>query len=110
MDIVTVKELLRHANISVPMRYAHSNDETKRRAVERLGSSDKVVTIVLRTRRKNCGRSPLLLKECNRMPRKAPAKKATFGIDLIEGMKLVLAHQRGKVELEQVWPRQNVAG
>jgi putative transcriptional regulator len=33
-------------------------------------------------------------------------KKATnFGEDLIEGMKLVLAHQRGKVELEQVWPK-----
>lgn len=42
------------------------------------------------------------------MPRKnAPAKtrKAGFGADLIEGMKLVLAHQRGKIELEQVWPR-----
>jgi len=30
------------------------------------------------------------------MPRKAAAKKTTFGADLIEGMKLVLAHQRGK--------------
>ena len=39
------------------------------------------------------------------MPRKAIAKKTTFGADLIDGMKLVLAHQRGKVELEQVWPR-----
>ena len=39
------------------------------------------------------------------MPRKAAAKKTTFGADLIEGMKLVVAHQRGKVELEQVWPR-----
>jgi putative transcriptional regulator len=39
------------------------------------------------------------------MPRKVAAKKATFGADLIEGMKLVRAHQRGKVELEQVWPR-----
>ena len=33
------------------------------------------------------------------------AKKTTIGADLIEGMKLVLAHQRGKVELEQVWPK-----
>src|ERR1019366_4552831 len=41
----------------------------------------------------------------NRMPKKAPAKKITFGADLIEGMKLVLAHQRGKIALEQVWPR-----
>jgi putative transcriptional regulator len=39
------------------------------------------------------------------MPRKAGAKKTSVGADLIEGMKLVLAHQRGKVELEQVWPR-----
>lgn len=39
------------------------------------------------------------------MPKKAPAKKTTFGTDPIEGMKLVLAHQRGKIELEQVWPK-----
>jgi putative transcriptional regulator len=39
------------------------------------------------------------------MPGKTGAKKTTFGADLIEGMKLVLAHQRGKVELEQVWPK-----
>ena len=39
------------------------------------------------------------------MPRKAAARKTTFGADLIEGMKAVLAHQRGKIELEQVWPK-----
>ena len=39
------------------------------------------------------------------MPRKAAAKKKTFGANLIEGMKLVLAHQRGKIELERVWPK-----
>jgi putative transcriptional regulator len=39
------------------------------------------------------------------MPKKTSTKKTTIGADLIEGMKLVLAHQRGKVELEQVWPR-----
>src|SRR5579863_3728526 len=39
------------------------------------------------------------------MPKKPENKKPTFGEDLIEGMKMVLAHQRGKVELEQVWPR-----
>lgn len=39
------------------------------------------------------------------MPRKTGAKKTTFGEDLIEGMKLVLAHQTGQVELEQVWPK-----
>jgi len=43
--------------------------------------------------------------ECNRRPRKAAAKKTAFGADLIEGMKLVLAHRRGKIELEQVWPK-----
>ena len=39
------------------------------------------------------------------MPKKAAAKKTKFGADLIEGLKVVLAHQRGKVELEQVWPK-----
>ena len=34
-----------------------------------------------------------------------PKKKATFGADLIEDMKLVLAHEQGKIELEQVWPK-----
>jgi putative transcriptional regulator len=39
------------------------------------------------------------------MPKKAPAKKTAFGADLIEGMKLVLAHRRGKIDLERVWPK-----
>jgi putative transcriptional regulator len=39
------------------------------------------------------------------MPKKEAKKKPTFGEDLIEGMTLVLAHQRGKIELEQVWPK-----
>ncbi len=39
------------------------------------------------------------------MARKSTVRKTTFGADLIEGMEVVLAHQRGKVELEQVWPR-----
>jgi putative transcriptional regulator len=39
------------------------------------------------------------------MPRRVAEKKTTFAADLIEGMKLVLAHQRGKVELERVWPK-----
>ena len=33
------------------------------------------------------------------------AKKNSVGADLIEDMNLVLAHRRGKVMLEQVWPR-----
>src|SRR3954465_4511401 len=36
---------------------------------------------------------------------KTIAKKTQFGADLIEGMKLVLAHEQGKIELEQVWPK-----
>jgi len=40
------------------------------------------------------------------VPRKTTGKKATtVGQDLVEGMKLVLAHQRGKITLEQVWPK-----
>ncbi|MEO8663721.1 MAG: helix-turn-helix domain-containing protein [Bryobacteraceae bacterium] len=39
------------------------------------------------------------------MPKKAGTKQTTLGADLIEGMKLVLDHHRGKVELEQVWPK-----
>ena len=39
------------------------------------------------------------------MPRRTAAKKTTFGADLIEDMKLVLAHERGKLKLEQVWPK-----
>src|SRR5712675_2780236 len=39
------------------------------------------------------------------MPKKTSTKKATFGAGVVEGMKLVLAHQRGKIELEQVWPK-----
>ncbi len=41
------------------------------------------------------------------MTKKATAKKkaTNFGQDLIEGLNLVLAHQRGRVELEQVWPK-----
>src|ERR1700690_649887 len=39
------------------------------------------------------------------MPKKTQPKKTTFGADLLEDMKLVLAHQRGKIALEQVWPK-----
>src|SRR5712675_33957 len=39
------------------------------------------------------------------MRKKAATKKTSFGTDLIEGMKLVLAHERGTVDLEQVWPK-----
>ena len=39
------------------------------------------------------------------MRKKRAAIKGTFGADLIDGMKLVDAHQRGEIELEQVWPK-----
>jgi putative transcriptional regulator len=39
------------------------------------------------------------------MRKKGADKKSGFAADLIEGMKLVAAHQRGEIELEQVWPK-----
>jgi hypothetical protein len=39
------------------------------------------------------------------MLKKSSVKKTSFGRDLIEGMELVLAHQSGEVELEQVGPK-----
>jgi integrase len=49
-DIVTVKELLGHSTILVTMRYAHTNEEAKIKAVQSL-SSDKVVTVTPKPRR-----------------------------------------------------------
>jgi hypothetical protein len=44
--------------------------------------------------------------ESSRMPRRAATEKeASFGEDMCEGMKLVVAHRRGEIELEQVWPK-----
>jgi len=39
------------------------------------------------------------------MPDKQEKKTKTFGAELIEDMKAVLAHERGKTQLEQVWPK-----
>lgn len=49
-DIVTVKELLGHSNIIVTMRYAHTNDEAKIKAVKGI-RSDKVVAMIPKPRR-----------------------------------------------------------
>jgi len=44
---VTVRDLLGHANIKTTMRCAHSNDEAKRRAVQRLDEKrDKNATVL----------------------------------------------------------------
>ena len=43
------------------------------------------------------------------MPKKTGANKTTFGADLIEGMKLVLAHKRGKSVWGLGWFRDAVA-
>jgi integrase len=50
-DLVTVKELLGHADISTTMRYAHTNDETKKLAVSKAARSDKPVTVIPAKRR-----------------------------------------------------------
>jgi putative transcriptional regulator len=39
------------------------------------------------------------------MRKKTTAKSNTFGADMIEGMKLIAAHQKGEIELEQIWPK-----
>lgn len=39
------------------------------------------------------------------MPTKTTPKKSALGAELIEDMKSVLAHERGKIKLEQVWPK-----
>jgi putative transcriptional regulator len=39
------------------------------------------------------------------MPGKIRLPNTTFGPNLIRGMKPVLAHERGEIQLEQVWPK-----
>ena len=50
-DIVSVKELLGHSTVVVTMRYAHTNDETKTRAVSRISGSGRIVTVTPKPRR-----------------------------------------------------------
>jgi len=52
VDLLTVKELLGHSTINTTMRYAHSNHETKARAVAQLPKRDKIVTFVPRKQKK----------------------------------------------------------
>jgi integrase len=59
VDIVTVKELLGHSSLSVTMRYAHTNFDSKRAAVEKLdGFGDNLVTVRPKTRQRGNGLSP----------------------------------------------------
>jgi hypothetical protein len=46
VDLVTVKDLPGHSNISTTLRYAHSNDEAKRRAVDKPRNGDEIVAVV----------------------------------------------------------------
>src|SRR5258708_794128 len=39
------------------------------------------------------------------MPKKTYETKTTFGAELIAEMRVVLAHERGRIGLEQVWPK-----
>ena len=45
------KELLGHSTIVVTMRYAHTNDEAKEKAVKSVSGSDRVVTMMAKPRR-----------------------------------------------------------
>jgi site-specific recombinase XerD len=50
-DLVTVKELMGHSTVIVTMRYAHTSDEVKKKAVKSVGGSDKPVTVIPKPRR-----------------------------------------------------------
>lgn len=58
VDIVTVKELLGHSSLSVTMRYAHTNLDSKQAAVEKLaGHCDKSVTVCTKMQQPKSGLS-----------------------------------------------------
>lgn len=52
-DLVTVKELLGHSSVSVPMRYAHTNRDARKRAVGLIAvNGAKLVTLAVLDARK----------------------------------------------------------
>lgn len=58
VDIVTVKELLGRSSVTVTMRCAHTNLESKRAAVEKLGDrSDNLVKVRTKTQQSRRGLS-----------------------------------------------------
>lgn len=57
VDLVTVKELAGHSSITTTMRYAHTNEDTKRLAVAKAGTRDKCVTVIPAKRRTKCDKS-----------------------------------------------------
>src|SRR5260221_6459283 len=52
--------------------------------------------------------SPATLRETGSRMR-TPSSKPTFGQDLVEAMRLILAHHRGEIELEHVLPKARVS-
>jgi integrase len=53
VDLVTLEELLGHSTITVTMRYAHTNDEAKAKAVSAVsGDSVRMVAVIPKPRRK----------------------------------------------------------
>lgn len=58
VDIVTVQELLGHSTVTVTMRYTHTNLESKRAAVEKLGGfGDNLVTVRTKMQQSKLGLS-----------------------------------------------------
>jgi site-specific recombinase XerD len=59
-DLATVQQLLGHSTVTVTMRYAHPNLDSKRQAVGKLeGFGDNVVTVCTKTQQSNLKVSPI---------------------------------------------------
>ena len=59
VDIVTVQQLLGHSSVTVTMRYAHTNLDSKRAAVAKLGAfGDTSVAVCTKTQQSKEALSP----------------------------------------------------